>query len=306
MNCLLSHRWAACFRAMLALFAACLFMGAAQAQTYTCNAVTTSAMSAIYPIVPTSLVSVAGSVSITCTRSGGSGTTTRFFQIGADNGLQATGGGQRRAQRTTTSRINYNLFKDAGCSVAWANAANPSTTRLPTSLTFTANNVPVSSSALPYCMTLPSGQAPAVGTYTDTVGVTLWQGSSTNSTSFTQINAGSSSFAVTVTVPDACYLSSSPGAINFTYTSFQTAASTASTTFAVRCQTSTTYTLSLDATSGTINGLPYSLVLSRTGTITGTGSPQSTTITGTIAANLSGTCVGGCASTATRTLTVTY
>ncbi len=305
MNCLLSRRWTACFRAVLALLAACLFMGAAQAQTYTCSAVTTSAMSAIYPVVPTSLVSVAGSVTLSCTRLTGSGTTTRFFQIGADNGTHVTGS-QRRAQRTGTSRINYNLFKDAGCSVAWADAANPGTTRLPTSLTFTTNNVPVSSSALPYCMTVPSGQAPAVGTYTDTVGVTLWQGSSTNSTSFSQITAGSSSFAVTVTVPDACYLSSSPGAINFTYTSFQTAASTASTTFAVRCQTATTYTLSLDASSGTINGLPYSLVLSRTGTIMGTGSPQSTTITGTIAANLSGTCVGGCASTATRTLTVTY
>ena len=109
---------------------------------------------------------------------------------------------------------------------------------------------------------------------------------------------------------------SPPGTVNFgTYTAFQGSANLANTTFSTTCTNLTPYTLSLDANSGAVSGLNYSLLLNTTsgggvhpfGPVPGTGSAQTYYINGTMPANQAGTCAGAsCAGTNVHTLTVTY
>jgi len=118
-----------------------------------------------------------------------------------------------------------------------------------------------------------------------------------------------SGFNVTVNLTGLCKINSISD-VAFSYTSFQTSASTATGgAVSVSCTNSLGYTLSLDSTSGTVSGLNYTIGLSGT-TGTGSGSAQSFTITGNMPANQSGTCAtagGACTGTdATHTLTVTY
>lgn len=95
--------------------------------------------------------------------------------------------------------------------------------------------------------------------------------------------------------------------MQFSYTSFQTAAALASTSFAVTCVNGVPYTMALDAASGSLLGLNYTLGLSRSGTITGNGLAQSTTISGTMAAGQAGTCaLASCSASQPRTLTISY
>jgi len=139
------------------------------------------------------------------------------------------------------------------------------------------------------------------GSYTDTIGLRL-RNTGTGAT----IGANPiASFVVTLVTSNYCQISVAPGDLNFTYTSFQGTASTASSTYGVRC-TLIPYTMSLDATSGTLLGLNYSVTLA-TASSTGTGVTQTFTINGSIAAGQSGTCATGtCSGSQTRTLTITY
>ena len=64
--------------------------------------------------------------------------------------------------------------------------------------------------------------------------------------------------------------------------------------------------MALDATSGTIVGLNYTLALSQT-SATGNGLVQSHSVNGSIAGGQSGTCATAtCSGSETRTLTVSY
>ncbi len=65
--------------------------------------------------------------------------------------------------------------------------------------------------------------------------------------------------------------------------------------------------MALDASSGTLLGLNYSLSLNKTGTQSGTGAAQSTTINGSMAAGQSGVCsAGNCNDSQARVLTISY
>jgi hypothetical protein len=64
--------------------------------------------------------------------------------------------------------------------------------------------------------------------------------------------------------------------------------------------------MALDATSGTLLGLPYTLAISQSSS-TGTGTAQTFAINGSIVGGLPGTCASGtCSATDIRTLTITY
>jgi len=289
-------------RTFFMLLCLCGVMRAAQAQTYTCSAVAPSAMSLTYDATATGQGTLTGSVTITCSRTG-TGNTTRFYEIGA--ALSANASGSQRRAKTGSVFINYNLWRNSGFSQKWANTAGPpSADRLATSIAFSTANRTNVQVTVPFYMTVPALQASAIGTYTDTVTVNVYQGTAANT--ITTAVAVTNSFVVTVTVSPACKLSSSPGAINFTYVSYQTSPSTPSTSFAVYCATNTSYTMALDATSGSIKSLNYTLALTPTGTQTGNATAQSATISGTMAANQVGSCVGGCTGTVARTLTVSY
>ena len=64
--------------------------------------------------------------------------------------------------------------------------------------------------------------------------------------------------------------------------------------------------MSLDATSGTLIGLNYTLALSTPSSV-GTGSQQTHSITGNMAAGQAGNCATGtCSASQARTLTIPY
>jgi hypothetical protein len=70
----------------------------------------------------------------------------------------------------------------------------------------------------------------------------------------------------------------------------------------VRCTSGQTYTLALDATSGTVSGLSYTLSVP-SGNQTGTGVAVAHQVTGGMIAGQAGSTTP---STDTRTLTITY
>jgi len=114
-------------------------------------------------------------------------------------------------------------------------------------------------------------------------------------------------FNVTVNLTSKCEVVSAPTDVAFTYTSFQAAAATATGgAFTVRCTNTLPYTMSLDASSGTVSGLNYTLSLSAASG-TGNGAGQNYSVNGSMVSGQAGTCaLGSCSGTDARVLTVTY
>jgi spore coat protein U-like protein len=114
-------------------------------------------------------------------------------------------------------------------------------------------------------------------------------------------------FNVTVGLTSVCQITAGPTDVAFTYTSFQgTAATSTGGAYSVKCTNTLPYTMSLDATSGAVSGLNYSLALTA-GSGTGNGSAQAYNVNGTMASGQAGTCATGtCSGTDPRILTVTY
>src|SRR5689334_10725109 len=76
--------------------------------------------------------------------------------------------------------------------------------------------------------------------------------------------------------------------------------------YTVRCTNTLPYTMSLDAVSGTVVGLNYTLALSAA-SATGNGAGQNYTINGSMVSGQGGTCaLGSCSGTDARVLTITY
>ena len=149
---------------------------------------------------------------------------------------------------------------------------------------------------------IPTGQAGKnAGTFTDTVTMTL-----TISTG--AVVGAPFTFPVSIVHPANCTISTLPGTLSFTYTSFAVAPSTAGTTFGLNCTNSMPFTMALNSYAGTLLGLNYTLVLNN-GVLTGTGSGAAVSIPidGTIAAGQSGTCAtASCNASQLHTLTITY
>jgi len=124
-----------------------------------------------------------------------------------------------------------------------------------------------------------------------------------------QAASTTANFNVTVNLTSKCEVTAGPTDVAFTYTSFQVGASTATGgAFGVRCTNTLPYTMSLDATSGTVIGLAYTLGLSAS---SGTGAGltgASYSVTGNMAAGQSGDCATTalCSGTQARVLTVSY
>lgn len=257
---------------------------------YNCT-VSSSGFSAAYDPTSGSTNITQTSFTITCTRALSDANTMNWANA-ANNGLHPTGFNRNRAQ-FGASRINYDLYRDSACAGQWrggtANDIN-STLNFGGSLT--------ASVTVNYWGCIPAGQTglPA-GTYTDTVTMTLTYGP------FNTTATGT--FPVNIYTPAQCSLSTAPGNVVFNYIAFGAAAN-ASTSYGVTCTNSLSYTMALDATSGTILGVSYTLALGAS-SATGTGSAQSYTISGNIAAGQAGTCASGsCSASQGRVLTVTY
>jgi spore coat protein U-like protein len=238
-----------------------------------------------------------GSYTVSCTRLATDPNTFTWY-LGANNGLQPGGGGQNRVQMgVAANRYNYELYRDTPYinSNRWQD--NNNGVRFTGTINFGASLVATQSGAFDLRLPGPQTVDPA-GIYTDTVTVTLRNASGTM--------LSQSTFSVSIITIASCTLTSPPGNINLSYTSFQPAPAAASANFSVNCTTAMPYTMALDATSGTLVGLTYSLALSQSAA-TGTGAAQNFSINGSIAAGQPGTCAtASCSASDTRTLTITY
>ena len=96
-------------------------------------------------------------------------------------------------------------------------------------------------------------------------------------------------FDVTVNLYPKCEFTTAPTALALNYVSFQTTVSSNTMAYGVRCTTSLPYAMSITAATGTLVGINYTLATSAA-TSTGTGAAQPFSVTGSIAANQSGTC----------------
>lgn len=275
--------------ALLLALAACLPRWATAA--ITCNFSSPGFAAAYVPSTPTVNITQS-SVTVTCQRNAGGDATSIAYTVAANNGLNATGNQNRARLGATANRILYDTYRDGGCATDWrANAAN----RLAGTITGMSGFIPVSQT-LSWWGCIPASQLglPA-GTYTDTVTMTLRYGAS----------SPTATFPVSIYTPASCSITTAPGTVSFTYTAFG-AAQVASTPYGVTCTNLLPYTMSLDATSGVIVGLQYTLALSVANAV-GTGLAQPYSINGNMPANQAGTCgAANCAGTQARTLTITY
>ena len=260
----------------------------------TCSVSVTSVTVVYDPTSGTQNVTT-GSYTVTCNRLSAD-PSTFAWQLGVDDGLQPAGGLNR--VQLGAKRYQYDTYRLSPFTNAnkWGDTA---TTRFTGTLNF-GGSLTASTSG-PFDIVMAAGQTtePA-GTYTDTVTATLRNGAGT------QINT--STFGVSVLTTNTCQISVPPGNVVFTYTSFQVSAATASTSYGVRCTTALPYTMALDATSGTLLGVNYSLAIAPSTSGTGTGATQTYTIDGAIAAGQSGTCASAVCGPAsdTRTLTLSW
>jgi hypothetical protein len=259
----------------------------------TCNVSVTS-MTVVYdPTVATTNVT-AGSWTIACTRLP-SDPGAFDWSLGADAGTNPAGGFNRATLGTRT--YQYRPYRQTPYTNAnrWRNTAR---TRFTGTINFRSSVTATDSGR--FDVVVPARQTiqPA-GTYLDVVTVFLRDASSG-----AVIDSGT--FTVSIITSNACQISVPPGDVSFSYTSLQAAPAAASTVFGVRCTTALPYTLSLDATSGTLLGLTYTLSLSAPSG-TGTGVTQTYSINGSIAGNQAGTCgTAVCTGSQIRTLTVAY
>jgi spore coat protein U-like protein len=269
-----------------------LMMSASANAAVSCSLSITPITVVYDPTVATENITT-GTVTVSCTRAI-SDPSTFDYSVTASNGLQPNGTVNR--VQLGVNRYNYELYRLS----PYVNGNRWQTnggTRFTGTINFGA--LLASSNTHSFDLRVPGSQTvvPA-GTYTDTVTSTLRNLAGTTIFSTT--------FGVSVLTTNSCQLSTPPGNINFSYTSFQASAATASTSFKTRCTSGLPYTIALDATSGTLLGLNYSLALSSPGA-TGTGVAQIFSINGTIASGQAGTCaVAACSSSAARTITVTY
>jgi len=259
----------------------------------TCSASVTS-VTTVYD--PTSAVQnvTTGSYTVTCIRLA-TDANTFSWQLGVDDGLQPAAGLNR--VQSGNKRYSYDTWRLSPYNTAnkWGDVAG---TRFAGTLNFGASLT--ASASGPFDIVLAAGQTvqPA-GTYTDTVTATLRDSGG--------VAINTSAFAVTVLTTNTCQISVAPGNLNFTYTSFQASAATASTSYGVRCTTGLPYTMAFDAASGTLLGLTYNLAITPSSAGTGTGATQTYTIDGTIAAAQAGTCASAvCNGSQTRTLTLSW
>ena len=247
---------------------------------YSCSVSATSISVVYSPTVATENITT-GSWTLSCTRLAGDPATLNF-SIAANNGNQPAGGTNRVRRGASTDYYSYELYRLAP--YVNGNRWQPGN-RITGALAFGAALSATISG--PFDLRLPGSQTPVgtAGTYTDNIVMTL------RDTTTNTVLAPGGNFNVSVVTTNSCQITTSPGNLGFSYTSFQLAAATANTTFVTRCTTGLPYILSIGANPSTLIGLSYTLGLSAS-SATGNGSEQIFTINGSIAGGQAGTCAG--------------
>ena len=267
---------------------------------YACNAAVTS-VNTFYNPSGSTLVTSAG-FTISCNRLA-SDPASVSWKLWADNGVNAQGS-TRRVQFSGTY-YTYDLYTSPGLGNNTQWTTGPNLKEFSGTLNFTGGSLTAATSGLMYYLQVAAPQAAGpAGVYTDTLTSTLTYGP-TNATSI-------GAFGINLTTVTNCSLVA-PTSLSFGYTSFQATAAAPSANFTVNCTTGLPYTLTLDntgpITDNAVN-LTYSLGLSAAGG-TGSGTNQTYSVNGNMAAGQSGncaaaSCTNAAATNKTRTLTVTY
>ncbi len=251
-----------------------------------------------------------GSITVTCSRLT-TDALTQVIYIGLGLGENPDGtAGREMTRQTGAQQMNYAVYRNSGFTGAWSEGngrapGNATGGGLQPTITFSSAATTSQSFSFPYYARVTQanygGVAQPAGIYDDlTVGVTV------RLTSRTGTVQSTGTIGLTVSKPSSCYISSAPSALALNYDSFRTTALTGNTAFSVSCTASTAYTLALDATSGTIVGLNYTLALSSASS-TGTGFAQGFTVNANMIAGQSGICAAAtCNGSQARTLTITY
>jgi hypothetical protein len=153
------------------------------------------------------------------------------------------------------------------------------------------------------CITT-AGQVVSASTTTDTVTMQVLA-----NTALRPALSVTSTFPVSITTPATLAITTSPGNVAFNYTAFGSVV-TASTTFVTLGTLNLPYSMTLDAFSGVISGLNFTLTLdSQASPVSarGTGASQTHTINGTMPAGQAWTCTtSSCVSSQVHTLTISY
>lgn len=281
---------------ILSTIAFCLTSFSAQA-AITCTAPSSTGFSTAYnPTGPVPNVTQ-GTVSFTCTRSAAGDATALLLR--ANNGVNICAGSNDASSGINC--INYEAYQNSTCSTVWTNNNNASS--IPITLLSVLTPQPITVNFWG-CITV-AGQNKPAGTYTDTVTISI------RTTGGTLLTGALSTMPVSITNPASCSITSIGNVAFGTYTALQATALVAPTAnIVLSCTSLLPYAMSLDANSGVVSGLNYSLTInSLTPPVTsrGTGPGQTHSLVGTMPANQAGTCVTGtCAGTNTHTLTVTY
>lgn len=306
---LLRRIWGPCLSPRSLVLVAGLAVQAGQAHgAVTCTASTAGISLSGHSSEQTAGWSTSGSVTVTCTRTKSTDPMLAYFALGLDGGLNISGSQSRAKWAGGNAYLNYAVWQNVSMTAPWTNVTGTTGTRLRGQVNFGSSTVYSASATLPYYLNAQAAQVVPTGLYTDTQALSVYSdlGGDVNVANSRKAD-DTVTLPVQISVLENCVFSALPGDVVFAYTSFQTQAAVSSTSFSVRCPSGSPYSVSLDATEGSLLGLNYALALSPSGARSGTGLPQSTTITGTIAAGQSGTCSAGpCQATVTRILTITY
>ncbi len=211
--------------------------------------------------------------------------------MAVDDGLS----GSKKNGNTATlgnSKVRYETYVDSSCATLWS-----STNAITDSMSWSGNTTGSQSRQTSYWICAESQNiAGAGGTYTDTLQMTL---SYTGGTSIT------GNMPVEIYAPANCTFTTPPGTITLNYVAFGPQVAN-STTFAVQCTTGLPYTMATNVPEGVLVDLRYILSLSATAG-TGSGVPQSYSVTATIPAGQGGSCTTGtCTASQTHTVIISY
>jgi Spore Coat Protein U domain len=277
------------FAQIFAAFALMLAANFAQA-AITCT-ITSLGFSAGYPFNSATQVITQGSYSISCARGLITDPTTTTYTVKVGNGLQPNGINNQAI--FGANLLRYDLFVNGTCATQWKGG-----TTVPTSAgTITMVGLLPTVVTQNFWGCIAASLTPPAGTYTDIVIMTPNYSAG--------VLGGTGTFPVTIVTPTTCAITGSPGNISLSYTAFQAAAASGTTTFGITCGATVTYSMAVSPASGALVGVNYALSLPASAT--GTGAQQTHTITGTAPANQAGTCATGtCSATQVTTLTITF
>jgi hypothetical protein len=284
-------------KAMLKLFAAVCFLmfGANAAQAaVTCSSVTSSGLTWYY--VNGTTFGVQLSYTLTCNRALTTDPTTLAYSNNVNNGQN--GDRVQLSIGNANYRLNYNLYLSSCGGTKWSNK-NP--TNIDGTITWLPSETGVKTDTEYYWACVTAGQtATQAGWYTDSVTMTVKNAAGSPAVNIT------GTIPIAIYAPSTCAISSAPGTISISYTSFTGAAATGTTSFQATCTSGMPFTIDVSPATGTLMGVDYTVAPDTTAA-TGTGSALTIGITATAAPGQAGTCAAAtCSATATHTLTITY